>query len=136
MGGVGFLMEKYFYLDESPLYKDKYVIRLNKEDLCFQKGFTGSFGVFPARLLGLSYVQYLRFCRDILGAELIGKNKKYVSVYFDRTDEVRQFIKLLNARAALAMNYHNFPFEYKEVGDKVERSSLKGEENGSNEGNA
>ena len=66
-------MKKYFYLEESPCNKGKYMICLSHNEFPFEDGTKGSYNVIVARFLGLSYAQYLRFARDILGAELIGK---------------------------------------------------------------
>ena len=81
------------------------------------------------RLLNLSYADYLRYARDRLGAELIGKKSKYVTVYFDRTKEVEMFVKLLNTRMEFIMNEHQYPFEYKENNGEVERIPFKKDEN-------
>ena len=109
--------EKFFYLDDSPIYKDKLVLRMNFEKFLFPKGTSGSFGVFPARVMNLSYAQFLRYCRDRLGAELIGKNTRYVVPYFEHNNETRMFVKLLNTRMKYIMNEHEFPYEYKEEED-------------------
>lgn len=87
-------------LDKSISYPNEYVIVFDLEQLSllFSNGTKGSYGVFPARLLGLEYADYLRFCRDVLGAELTGKGSKYIVPYFSLTKEVQAFIKLLNDR--------------------------------------
>lgn len=97
-------MKKYFYLEESPYNKGKYMICLNHDEFPFEGGTNGSYNVIVARFLNLSYAQYLRFARDILGAELVGKNSLYVVAYYKRSNEVDQFIKLLNKRMELVMH--------------------------------
>lgn len=119
------MAEKYYYLEQSPSYKDKYIISLNHEKFLFPNGTYGSYGVFAARIMNLSYAQFLRYCRDMLGADLVGKNHKYVVPYFDDTKEVQQFVKLLNARMAYIMNEHEFPYSYKEKDGEVIREELK-----------
>lgn len=115
---------KYFYLDESPVYKERYVLRANF-DLCKFTGYTrGSYGVFPARLLGVSYATYLRYCRDVLGADLVGKNARYVTPYFMDTEEVKTFVKLLNLRMEYVLDLRRNPYKYKQVGDEVERTPI------------
>lgn len=114
-------MKEYFYLDESPVYANKYVIRLNHDYFLFPHGTKGSFDVIIARLLNLPYAEYLRYCRDRLGAELIGKNTKYVIAYFDKTELTKEFLKLLNKRMEYIMHEHEYPYEYKEVGGEIER---------------
>lgn len=110
-------MKKYFYLDESPFYKNKYVISMNHDLFLFPTGTTGSFNVFIARVLNLSYADFLRYCRDRLGAELIGKNRRYVVPYFENNQSTSALIKLLNTRMEYIMHEHEFPFEYAEDKD-------------------
>ena len=129
MEGVDFIMKEYFYLDESPIFKDKYVIRLNHDYFLFPHGTRGSFNVFIARLLNLSYAEHLRYCRDRLGAELIGKKTRYVVPYFDKNEVTKAFIKLLNKRMEYIMHEHEFPYEYREVEEGVERVPFKENEN-------
>lgn len=114
-------MEKYFYLEESPIYKNKYIIRLNHDKFLFPTGTSGSYNVFIARVLNLSYADYLRYSRDRLGAELIGKQSRYVMAYYDKNQTTEAFIKLLNKRMEYIMNEHNFPYEYKEENGEIKR---------------
>lgn len=104
--------EKFFYLDESSVFKDKLHIRLNHSNFLFPNGTEGSYGVIAARALNLSYPDYLRYCRDRLGAKLIGKHTLYVVPYFDNTPEVQLFIKLLNRRLEYVMNLLEYPYEF------------------------
>lgn len=110
-------MERYFTLRESPLYHNKYIIEMDYDKFLFPNGTRGSYNVFVARLLNLSYADYLRYARDRLGAELIGKGSKYVIAYFDKTKETDMLVKLLNTRMAFIMSEHEFPFYYKENED-------------------
>ena len=112
-------MQKYFYLEESPIYKNKYIIRLNHDKFLFPTGTSGSYNVFIARVLNLSYADYLRYSRDRLGAELIGKQSRYVMAYYDKNQTTEAFIKLLNKRMEYIMNEHNFPYEYKEENGEI-----------------
>lgn len=114
-------MGKYFYLDTSPVFTNKYVIRVNVDKTLFPKGTTGSYNVLVARLLNLTYAQYLRYARDILGAELIGKKTKYVTPYFDRNEKTLALVNLLNARMEYLMNEREFPYDYKEEDGNIER---------------
>lgn len=125
-------MNKYFYLDESPYYTNKYIIKMNHDLFLFPHGTNGSFNVFVARVLNLTYADYLRYARDRLGAELIGKNQLYVMAYFDDTETVRAFIKLLNTRMEYIINEQNFPYEYKMDGDDVKRIPFNGVVNENN----
>jgi hypothetical protein len=114
MEGVRDIMEKFFYLEESPIYKGKYLIRMDHDKFLFPTGTRGSYNVFPARVLNLDYATYLRYVRDELGAELMGKNSKYVIPYFEMDKNSKLLIKLLNKRMEYIMNEQEFPFEYKE----------------------
>lgn len=123
-------MKKYFYLDDTPICKGKYTIRMNHEFFPFHRGIVGSYNVLIARLLNLSYADYLRYARDRLGADLIGKGEKYVMAYFDNTETVKQFVKLLNQRMEYIMSERNDPFEYWEEEDgTVVRTPFKQNEN-------
>lgn len=93
---------KDYFVFEETLERDKFLIK-PRFDLLPLKHTTGSFTVLPARLLGLNFADYLRMCRDIMGAEVIGKGTKYPVVYFPKNKTTRQFIKLLNGRAAVAL---------------------------------
>lgn len=110
-------MKRYFYLEESPFYKNKYVIKLNHELFLFPHGTSGSYNVFIARVLNLSYADYLRYSRDRLGAELVGKNSRYVVPYYNNDASTSALIKLLNMRMEYIMNEHKYPFEYTEDKD-------------------
>lgn len=126
MEGDRGLMEKYFYIDTSPIYTNKSIIRLNLEKFLFPNGTDGSYGVFIARLLNLSYVDYLRYARDRLGAELVGKGHLYPVPYFDRSKELDAFVKLLNMRMEYIMHEHEYPFDYIEKEDgRIERVPFK-----------
>lgn len=123
-------MGKYFYLHNHPAYQDKYSIYFNFPQKYFPNGTDGSYDVFIAKLLGLSYPDYLRYARDRLGAELIGKNKRYITVLFDGDNPTVQiFIKLLNKRMDYIINEHDFPYTYKEENGEVKRIPFKGNEN-------
>ena len=102
-------MTRYFYLDAVPSGND-FMLRVDVDSFPFPNGISGSYNVLPARLMGLSWTDYLRFCRDILGAELRGKNTIYVVPYFKHTPEVRQFCKLLNKRMELIMYEREHPY--------------------------
>ena len=93
-------MKKYFRFEESVEAPHKFIILPNHENIAkfFKPPITGSYGLLPARLLNLSPAQYCRFCRDVLGAEIIGKNCKYIAIYFKKTEEAQMLLRLLNKR--------------------------------------
>ena len=89
--------QDYFVLEESASRPGKFVIRPNY-GVFPEFATTGSFNVLQARLMNLNYAQYLRLCRDALGAELAGKNSLYPIPFFNNDMTVRAFVKLLNSR--------------------------------------
>ena len=93
---------KCFIKDESASYPGKYIIRPVHENFHLDST-EGSFGVICARLLGLSYANYLRMCRDCFGAEVMGKNSMYPVAYFKRSKELDAVIDNLNARANMVL---------------------------------
>lgn len=90
-------MSKYFMLDKSPLVEDGYILRLKDHSQYF-KNIKGSYGVFYCRLLNITYPNYLRYCRDHLGAKLVGKHSTYITVYFKNNQETRDFLFYLDSR--------------------------------------
>ena len=95
------MTKKYFYLEESSSHPGKYKISMNFDMLPGIRT-TGSYNLLPARLLGLSYAEYLRYCRDIYKAEIIGKNNMYPVAYFKDNTATGELIKMLNSRMQLA----------------------------------
>lgn len=93
---------EYFSLVESPYRPGKYVLQPNFDKLP-EMSTSGSFNLLPARLLNLSYAQYLRFCRDIVGAEIGGKKTVYPVAYFSKTITTNAFIRLINSRMNLVI---------------------------------
>lgn len=63
----------------------------------------GSFNIIFARLMGLTYANYLRMCRDVLGAQIVGKNQLYPVAYFTRGSVADEFLKVLNNKANLVL---------------------------------
>lgn len=91
-----------FKIEESPYNPGKYTINPIHENF-FLKYTTGSYNVICARLMNLSYAQWLRFCRDICGATIIGKNHQYPVAYFPLGERVQALCRLLNTRANIIL---------------------------------
>lgn len=89
---------KVFYRDESATQPGKYLIRADQDKFHLDST-EGSFNVICARLMGLTYAQYLRMCRDCFGAEIIGKGDTYPVAYFKLSQELQDLLDNLNARA-------------------------------------
>ena len=113
-------MERYFYLEYSPIYQDKIIIRFDNNFSLFTTETPGSYDIFISRLLNLSYANYLKYARDRLGAQLIGKNNRYITILFNNTPEVKAFVKLLNKRLEYIINERDFPYDYKEDDGNIE----------------
>lgn len=92
---------EYFYLEESSI-EGKYFVKINFANMPNMSTY-GSFNLLAARVMGLTYANYLRFCRDVVGAELMGKNSAYPLAYFRNDIRTRQFVRLLNSRMNLIM---------------------------------
>lgn len=93
---------KVFSREESASYPGKYIIRVDLDK--FHLNYTeGSFNIICARLMGLTYAQYLRMCRDCFGAEIIGKGSMYPVAYFKLSEKLKDLIDGLNARANLVL---------------------------------
>ena len=88
-------MKKYFQLEEATSSPHKFLIMPVHDNLkkFFKTPVIGRYGVLPARIMNLSYAQYCRFCRDVLGAELVGKNCKYLFILFFINSFLELFIR-------------------------------------------
>lgn len=78
----------------------KYIIKADPQKLKEINGLKevtiGSFNVLQARVLNLSYKDYLKMCRDEFDAEIIGKGKTYPVAYFDKMARANLVVKMLN----------------------------------------
>lgn len=93
---------KCFEFTDTPSYPNKFLLVPIHSNFHLESA-KGSFHIICARVMNMSYATYLRFCRDIIGAEIIGKNQKYPIPIFVKTKEAYQFLDLLNARANLIL---------------------------------
>ena len=93
---------KVFYRDECPNQPGKYMIRADLDKFHLEHT-EGSFNIIGARLMGLTYAQYLRMCRDEFGAEIIGKGSYYPYPIFKLSQGLNDLIDQLNARANLVL---------------------------------
>lgn len=93
---------KCFQREESASYPGKYLIKPVYENFHLT-GTEGSYNVICARVMGLSYAQYLRMCRDCFGAEIIGKGHLYPVAYFKMSNQLLDLVDNLNARANLIL---------------------------------
>lgn len=112
------VMGKYFGYEPSPIHNNRYFVVLNHEALHLTYT-RGSFNIICARVMGLSYADYLRMCRDVFGAEIIGKGSKYPVATFKFSDGLMKLVKILNKRAEYLDYRRNHPYEIKDEGDKI-----------------
>lgn len=70
---------------------------------------SGSYGVAPARVLGLSYPDYLRFLMQMFPKDVVirGKGTMYPVDYWKKDAMMYTFVRLLNAKMALAMGEYD-----------------------------
>lgn len=94
------IKKKYFALAENPYQPGKYMITIDF-DLLPEMRTNGSYFVLFARLMNLSFAQWIRFCRDCFDGEVVGKKSLYPSVYFKKNTKTVALVRLLNSR----MNY-------------------------------
>lgn len=113
----------YFVLEESPYNPGKYTININFDTMPEVKT-NGSYNILAARLMNLSYPQYLRFCRDEIDAEIIGKNSRYPVAYFKKTAKTSALVRLLNSR----MNYVMWEREHPDWKEHAEYVAQKKKE--------
>ena len=87
-----------YYLYEKPDMPGRYIINNNFDVIRFPKG-GASLRLLEARLIGMTYTEYLTFCEECLGA-IINKPKghKYAGIYFEKIPVVEKFIELLNRK--------------------------------------
>lgn len=113
-------MNRIFNYEESPYNKGKYVITIN-HDMLPIKSTSGSFNVICARFMCLSYASYLRMCRDLFGATIVGKNSLYPVAYFDRNEGLMVLLKLLNKRAEFFLYRKDHPYEIEKTENGVKK---------------
>lgn len=90
--------QKYFHIEESASNPEYNLIKV-RADLPYVRSTRGSLTVLQARLLGLSWPDFCRFCRDILDAKVYGKGSMYPVIYFPKNSEkVNKYLNLLNTR--------------------------------------
>ena len=53
--------------------------------------------------MNLSYADYLRMCRDLYSAEIIGKDKMYPVAYFSSSKAGQELIDELNRRVKILL---------------------------------
>lgn len=88
---------KYTYIDKNPYDETTFLLFFENNIEPF-KPCSCCRHVLGARLLGLSYATYLRYCRDVYGAEIRGKGEKYPIPLFKSETKAKQLAELLDKR--------------------------------------
>lgn len=89
-----------FKVDNSTTSTEEFVIRIDgsKEDFKEYIGMVfGSLGVFKARIMNLSFANFLRLCRDVYGADLRG-NTGFPYPVWQNKEDCELLAKELNKR--------------------------------------
>lgn len=114
---------RYFQREESASYPGKFLLKPIHEN--FHLDYTeGSFNVICARVMGLTYAQYLRMCRDKYGAEIIGKGSKFPVAYFTLSQKSNELLEELNVRAKFIIWEREHP-DFEEHEQSVKRKLPK-----------
>ena len=89
---------KAFYLDELPWHQG-YCLICNHFDEIKMPPMHTSYHFLEAALIGMTYEEYLVFCKESLGAKISRKNgARYASIHFPITEDVKRFVELLNEK--------------------------------------
>lgn len=89
---------KYFKVIDAPYDNRHYIISGTDSYYNYFKWTDGSYNVYHARIMGLTYASYLRMARDVYGAGLRGKGHKYPTAYFNSRAEAEKLAKVLDER--------------------------------------
>lgn len=89
---------KYFRVIEAPYDNNHFIISGTDSYYNYFSYTDGSYNVFHARIMGLSYASYLRFARDRYNGILRGRGHKYPSVYFNKREDAEKLAKVLDTR--------------------------------------
>lgn len=87
-----------FFLDEIPWQPDRYIISNHFDEIETPMIHT-SYQLLQARLVNMTYKEYMEFCRDSLGAEVMKQpNQRWAAIHFKDTPDVRKFVGILNTK--------------------------------------
>lgn len=90
---------KYFTIDKAmSSKKNEYMVWFKEGAISRFYPIQGSLSVMQARIMGLSYPDFLRFVRDTYNARLGGIGRTYVSFYFPDENSARKYANMLDKR--------------------------------------
>lgn len=89
----------YFSVEQSPYSPTgEWVIKIKEYVAKQYYPVQGSLNVLFARIMGLSYAEFLRYVRDHYNARLVGKNHKYPFFYFPTQSDATMAAEELDKR--------------------------------------
>lgn len=99
--------KKYFtYREETPNdFSRCVIVPADYDNFPFNTQLGGSYALAPARVLGMTYVDYLRFILWAFPDDVVveGKNSKYPIAYWKFGPNLQKWLELLNAKMNLAI---------------------------------
>lgn len=101
--------EQWFTFRETEDFKKIVIIPKNYDKFPMNTKNGGSYAIAPARVLGYTFPDYLRFLTTMFpeDVEIVGKGKMYPTVYWRRGKVATAFLQLLNLKLSLAMGNEN-----------------------------
>lgn len=95
---------KYFKVIDAPYDNEHYIISGTDAYYNYFKWTDGSYNVFNARIMGLTYSSYLRMARDNFNGEIRGKGHKYPSIRFTNKEDAKKLAEILDKRLAFLIS--------------------------------
>lgn len=89
---------KYFQVIKAPYDNNNYIISGTDSFYSYFKYTDGSYNVYNARIMGLSYASYLQLARDKYNGILRGKGHRYPTVYFKSEEDAKRLARELDNR--------------------------------------
>jgi len=99
---------KHLYIDENPFYSGTYLLFFKTNEFGWGQ-IPGRSNILGARLLQISYPDYLRYCRDYYGAKIMGKKDKIPYLVFTDKKLVEKLAAELDKRLEIILNQNNVP---------------------------
>ena len=99
---------KHLYIDENPFYEGTYLLFLKTNEYGWGK-LPGHMGILGARLLQISYPDYLRYCRDYYGAKILGKKDRVPHLVFTDKKLLEKLAKELDSRLDIILKQNIVP---------------------------
>lgn len=97
---------EYFTFRETTTPNEFIIVPKDYEAFPFNIKNGGSYSLAPARVLGLSPANYLRFLLNMFPDDVVvrGKGSLYMVAYWKKDKALYTFIRMLNAKISLALD--------------------------------